>query len=109
MNKVELAEIISQKVNDVPKAKVLEILETMTAVITDTIKGGGEVTFAGFGAFLAKMRKGRIGINPQTKAQIEIPPVKTPKFKAGKTLKDALRASEQTSPAPSAPATPQTP
>ena len=92
MNKVELAEIISQKVTDVSKAKVLEILETMTAVITETIKSGGEVTLSGFGAFLAKMRKGRIGINPQTKAQIEIPSVNTPKFKAGKTLKDALRA-----------------
>ena len=92
MNKQELADIISQKVADIPKAKVLEILETMTAVITEKIKGGEEVVFAGFGAFSSKMRKGRVGINPQTKAQIQIPPVNVPKFKAGKTLKDALRA-----------------
>ena len=92
MNKQELSEIISQKITDVSKAKVLEILETMTAVITEKIKAGDEVVFAGFGAFMAKERKGRIGINPQTKAQIQIPPVTVPKFKAGKTLKDALRA-----------------
>lgn len=92
MNKVELADSISQKVADVPKGKVLEVLETMTGVITETIKAGGEVTLAGFGAFLARTRKGRTGINPQTKAPIEIPPVTVPKFKAGKNLKDALRA-----------------
>lgn len=92
MNKQELSDVISQKVTDVSKAKVLEILEAMTEVITEKIKAGEEVVFSGFGAFSAKMRKGRVGINPQTKAQIEIPAVTVPKFKAGKTLKDALRA-----------------
>ncbi len=93
MNKQELAEKIAEKISDTPKTKVLQILETMFEVMTETMKSGGEVTIAGFGAFLAKMRKGRIGINPQTKEKIEIPPVRTAKFKAGKTLKDALRAS----------------
>lgn len=92
MNKQELADKLSEKFPELPKSKMVELLETMTAIITETIKAGGEVTFAGFGAFLAKMRKGRVGINPQTKAQIQIPPVNVPKFKAGKTLKDALRA-----------------
>lgn len=92
MNKQELADKLSEKFPDIPKAKIVELIEAMLQVITDTIKGGGEVTLAGFGAFLAKMRKGRTGINPQTKEKIEIPPVNVPKFKAGKTLKDALRA-----------------
>ena len=96
MNKQELAEVISQKVAEVPKVKVLEVLEAMTEVMTETMKSGGEVTLAGFGAFLARTRKGRTGINPQTKAPIEIPPVTVPKFKAGKTLKDALRATTVT-------------
>ena len=93
MNKQELAEVISQKVAEVPKVKVLEVLEAMTEVMTETMKSGGEVTLAGFGAFLARTRKGRTGINPQTKAPIEIPPVTVPKFKAGKGLKDALKSS----------------
>ena len=92
MNKQELADKLSEKFTDIPKAKMVEIIEAKLQIITDTIKGGGEVVFAGFGAFSAKMRKGRVGINPQTKAQIQIPPVNVPKFKAGKTLKDALRA-----------------
>ena len=92
MNKQELADKLNERFPELPKTKMVELLETMTAIITETIKAGGEVTFAGFGAFLAKTRKGRVGINPQTKAQIQIPPVTVPKFKAGKTLKDALRA-----------------
>ncbi len=92
MNKQELSELISQKIPDISKAKVLEILEAMTEVVTEKLKAGEEVVFAGFGAFSAKERKGRIGVNPQTKAQIQIPPITVPKFKAGKTLKDALRA-----------------
>ncbi|OGL66855.1 hypothetical protein A3F52_05245 [Candidatus Uhrbacteria bacterium RIFCSPHIGHO2_12_FULL_47_11] len=92
MNKQELADKLSEKFPELPKAKMVELLEEMTKVITETIKGGGEVVLAGFGAFLAKQRKGRMGINPQTKAAIEIPAVTVPKFKAGKTLKDALRA-----------------
>ncbi|MDO8505923.1 MAG: HU family DNA-binding protein [bacterium] len=92
MNKQELADKLTEKFQDVPKAKMVDIIESMLAVITETIKGGGEVAFSGFGAFTAKTRKGRMGINPQTKAAIEILPVTVPKFKAGKTLKDALRA-----------------
>ena len=92
MNKQELADKLSEKFTDIPKAKMVEIIEGMLAVITETIKGGGEVALAGFGAFMAKTRKGRMGINPQTKAPIEIKSVTVPKFKAGKTLKDALRA-----------------
>ena len=92
MNKVELADKLSEKFPELPKGKMVELLEAMTATITETIKGGGEVVFAGFGAFSAKLRKGRTGINPQTKAPIEIPAVTVPKFKAGKTLKDALRS-----------------
>ena len=58
----------------------------------ETLKAGGEVTIAGFGAFSAKQRAGRTGVNPQNPSQkIQIPPVVVPKFKAGKALKDALK------------------
>ena len=46
MNKQELAEKLSEKFPELPKAKMVELLETMTAIITETIKAGGEVTFA---------------------------------------------------------------
>lgn len=91
MNKVELAMKIADKCS-LSKKQAGEVIEYLTAVITETIKGGGEVTIAGFGTFSAKKRAGRVGVNPQRPTEkIQIPPVTVPKFKAGKTLKDALK------------------
>ncbi len=92
MNKAELGAAIAEKFN-LPKLQGVTIIEAMTEMITDELKKGGEVTIAGFGQFLSKERKGRSGVNPRTKEKIMIPPIKVPKFKAGKNLKEALKAS----------------
>ncbi|NQT50335.1 HU family DNA-binding protein [Candidatus Kuenenbacteria bacterium] len=101
MNKAELAAVISDKCG-VTKKQAEDMLECLTSTVTNTIKNGGEVTLTGFGTFSARVRKGREGVNPQNPSQsITIPPTKVVKFKAGKTLKDALKASQQTAaPAP---------
>jgi DNA-binding protein HU-beta len=60
--------------------------------VTAELKAGGEVTIAGFGTFSARVRQGRMGVNPQKPTEkIQIPSVTVPKFKAGKALKDALK------------------
>jgi len=94
MNKVELAAVISDKCG-VTKKQAEDMLELLTETITSTIKTNGEVTLTGFGTFSARVRKGREGVNPQNPSQkITINPTKVVKFKAGKTLKDALKASQ---------------
>lgn len=91
MNKAEFIDLIAQKVQ-ITKRQVEDTIDCMTQTITETIKAGGEVTITGFGAFSAKQRAGRTGVNPRNPSQkIEIPPVTVPKFKAGKALKDALK------------------
>ncbi len=91
MNKAELIEIISQKVG-ISKKEAEEAIDCLTSTITDKIKAGEEVTITGFGAFSARTRKGRLGVNPRNPVEkIEIPSVTVPKFKAGKNLKDALK------------------
>jgi len=46
----------------------------------------------GFGAFSARIRTARMGVNPKNPTErIHIPEVRVPKFKAGKTLKDSLK------------------
>ena len=92
MNKAELGAAIAEKFN-LPKTQGVSIIEAMTEMITDELKKSNEVTIAGFGQFMAKERKGRSGVNPRTKEKITIPPIKVPKFKAGKNLKEALKAS----------------
>lgn len=105
MNKAELAILIADKCG-VTKKQAEDTLEFLTETITSTIKTGGEVTLTGFGTFSARVRKGREGVNPQKPSEkITINPTKVVKFKAGKTLKDALKAS-QSAPAPAPAASP---
>ena len=58
--------------------------------ITDSLKNGEKVQLVGFGSFEVKARAERVGRNPLTKETIQIPASKTPVFKAGKALKDAV-------------------
>ncbi|HSR89547.1 MAG TPA: HU family DNA-binding protein [Candidatus Udaeobacter sp.] len=91
MNKADLAQHVAEKVS-LPKSKVEEILNTLLDTITEQLKKGEEVVLTGFGAFTAKMRAARQGVNPQNPSQkIQIKAVTVPKFKAGKGLKDALK------------------
>lgn len=92
MNKAELAATIADKVG-VTKKEGEEMVAAFVETVTTTLKSGGEVSIAGFGAFSAKLRAGRVGVNPQNPTEkIQIPPVTVPKFKAGKGLKDALKS-----------------
>jgi len=107
MNKVELADKIAERVG-IAKSQAEEALDAFTQITIDQLKAGGEVTLTGFGAFSARRRKGREGINPRNPSEkITIPSVVVAKFKAGKTLKDELKKSGQQSEA-SAPQEPAT-
>ncbi|MDQ1344271.1 MAG: DNA-binding protein HU-beta [Patescibacteria group bacterium] len=70
---------------------VTKALNTMIDVITAQLKKGDEVNVTGFGAFKVSKRAARNGVNPKTRAKITIPALKSPVFRAGKTLKEAVR------------------
>ena len=59
--------------------------------IRDTLAGGGSVTVTGFGTFDVRERSARQGVNPATGEKMQIKASKAPGFKAGKTLKDAVK------------------
>ena len=91
MNKADLIEVISAKVG-ISKRETEDVIDTLVDTIIAKLKEGQEVTLTGFGAFSARTRKGRIGVNPRSPSEkIEIPSVTVPKFKAGKNLKEALK------------------
>lgn len=73
------------------KADAERAVEAIIASITDCLKRGEEVSVAGLGIFEAKTRAGRMGRNPRTGATIQIKAMKVPKFRASKTLKDAIK------------------
>ncbi|MCX6763351.1 MAG: HU family DNA-binding protein [Candidatus Moranbacteria bacterium] len=90
VNKDALVDAIAIK-NNQSKKDVEMVIEAMMEEITRVINSGDKVTLTGFGTFRVSNRAAREGINPQTKAKIQIPAMKVPKFTAGKALKEAVK------------------
>jgi Bacterial nucleoid DNA-binding protein len=81
----QLAEITGFSKKDAEVA-----LNGVTTAITDALKKGDEVRLVGFGTFKVSERAARTGRNPQTGQTIQIKASKSPAFKAGKELRDAV-------------------
>lgn len=90
MNKSDLIEAMAEAA-DIPKAAAGRALDALTDTIAVALKNGETVSVIGFGTFMAKERAARTGRNPQTGASIQIAASRTPSFKAGKALKDAIQ------------------
>jgi DNA-binding protein HU-beta len=90
MNKSELIEAMAEAA-DIPKAAAARALDGLTDAVAVALKHGDTVSVIGFGTFSVKERAARTGRNPQTGESIEIAASKTPSFKAGKALKDAVQ------------------
>lgn len=70
---------------------VTKTLTAMIDVTTKALQSGDEVNITGFGAWKVSERAARNGVNPKTKEKMLIPATKTPVFRAGKTLKEAIK------------------
>lgn len=89
MNKTELVEFIATQA-DLSKAKAAEAVDAFVEAVSTSLKKGKDVTLVGFGTFTISKRAARTGRNPQTGATIKIAASKAPKFRPGKSLKDAV-------------------
>jgi DNA-binding protein HU-beta len=92
MNKAELINKI-QKEAEVSKKQAEAMIDTFTNTVIKQLKEDKQVTIAGFGTFLSRVRYARGGVNPQKPSErITIPEVRVAKFKTGKRLKDELKS-----------------
>ena len=89
MNKSELAAQIA-KDSGLTQAHAAGAIDLVLGGITTALKSGDNVSIVGFGAFSVAERAARKGRNPSTGEEINIAASRTPKFKAGKGLKDAV-------------------
>lgn len=89
MNKTDLINNISSK-SGLTKKDVETVLNGVLGEITDALSTGDKVQLIGFGTFETRKRSGRVGRNPQTGKEIEIPESNVPAFKAGNKLKEAV-------------------
>lgn len=67
------------------------VIKALGVVVQDNLRQGGEdVSLPGLGKFSTVVKAARTGRNPKTGESIEIAARKSPKFTAGKALKDAV-------------------
>ncbi|MCB1920970.1 MAG: HU family DNA-binding protein [Candidatus Competibacteraceae bacterium] len=90
MNKTELIETVAQA-SDLSKAAAGKAVDAVLDAVSKALKGGETVVLTGFGTFSVRERPARTGHNPKTGEPMEIKASKAPVFKAGKTLKDAVK------------------
>jgi DNA-binding protein HU-beta len=90
MTKEQLVEKMAKEAN-ISKRAANDAINTLFGTVTQALKRGQKVSFVGFGTFTTTKRKARTGRNPQTGATIKIPAARVPKFKPGKTLRDAVK------------------
>ena len=90
MNKKQLAGKVGSKMK-ITKAKAERIIDAALGFISEALVAGEKVRLVGFGNFLVRKRKGRIGRNPQTGEKITIGESKAPAFVPGINLKKAVK------------------
>ena len=91
MIKSELVQIIASRNPHLFLRDVENIVGAIFEEITDALASGNRVELRGFGAFSVKNRPARTGRNPRTGETIKIAATRTPKFRAAKALKDAVK------------------
>jgi DNA-binding protein HU-beta len=93
MNKQEFVVEVARR-SQLDRRDAGKAVEAVLETITDTLRGGGEVAFTGFGKFQTHERKARMGVNPRNPAEkVQIQAARVPKFSAGSALKSAVKGS----------------
>ena len=90
MTKAEFVDKLAEK-GEITKKLASDTIDLVFSSVSEVLVAGGEISIPGFGKFSVVTRKARTGLNPQTKAKINIPETKVPKFTSAKALKDSVK------------------
>ena len=90
MTKAELVELICNTNKDLTKKAGAEIVDTVFSSVQTSIRATEKFSYPGFGTFTVRNRKARAGVDPRTKAPIQIPASRTVGFKPAKAFKESL-------------------
>ncbi|MDD7388357.1 MAG: HU family DNA-binding protein [Lachnospiraceae bacterium] len=91
MKKAELIAAMAAKAG-IKKTDAQKALDAFIEVVSEELAAGEKVQLTGFGTFEVAERAAREGRNPQSGETMMIAASKSPKFKAGKVLKDKVNA-----------------
>ena len=90
MRKSDIAAHVAEQ-DSLSKAEAERAVDALLEAIRGALASGEKVTLPGFGTFSVRSRAARQGRNPATGERITVAASKTPAFKAGKALRDAVR------------------
>ncbi len=91
MTKAELVKKIAKDAGITAKAADKALNAVVGAIHSSLKKKDGKIRIADLGTFLVVHRKARTGVNPQNKKKIKIPAGNVPRFRAAKSLKQAVQ------------------
>ncbi|AKH41979.1 Integration host factor subunit alpha [Croceibacterium atlanticum] len=92
LTRADLAEAINRKMG-LSRAESLDLVESILAKMCDSMAGGENVKISGFGSFVLRDKKERIGRNPKTGVEVPITPRRVMTFRASQKLKDRIAES----------------
>ena len=93
MTKQEFVDRLASKA-DLSRRDAAKAVDAFLDTITESLRGGQEVSFTGFGKFSTQRRAARQGVNPRNPSEkVHIPAATVPRFSAGSQLKSAVRGS----------------
>ena len=91
MTKQEFVDSVAEKAG-LSRRDASKAVDAFLDTITSTLKGGGDISFTGFGKFSTSQRAERQGVNPRNPGEkVTIPAATVPKFSAGSQLKAAVK------------------
>ena len=89
LTRADLAETINRKMG-LSRAESLDLVEAILAKMCDALGHGENVKISGFGSFILRDKKERIGRNPKTGVEVPITPRRVLTFRASQLLKDRI-------------------
>ena len=91
MTKQEFVDQLASKA-DLSRRDAAKAVDAFLETITESLRGGQEVSFTGFGKFSTQRRAARQGVNPRNPSEkVGVPVGAVPRFSAGSQLKSAVR------------------
>lgn len=86
MTKSELIEEVADRI-DVPKNRASSIVNAIFESMKEALVEDERIELRGFGSFSIRNYDARVGRNPRTGEEVQVPPRKSVHFKVGKELK----------------------
>jgi integration host factor subunit alpha len=93
MTKSDIIEAVYEQVG-FSKKEAAEVVELVFDTMKDTLGSGEKIKISGFGNFVVRAKRARVGRNPQTGKSITIAARRVLTFKPSQVLKDALNGGE---------------